>query len=323
VINAKTPRHKDTKDEIRAPEAGFLQDTRFLKSSPSGVPYLDWGGLGPVLHFAHANGFPPGTYSSFVARLTDRFHVLGCESRPLWGTQDSRTDGGVEHRAAQFRHWRELAGDLARFLSEMGLRGIIGAGHSLGAVTTLYCAAANPGLFRALVLIDPVIIPAYMAPIVAVAKWLHLTSRTRLPRGARRRQVDWPNREVLFRAYRAAPVFARWQEPFLRDYVASGTVQEPAGGVRLRYPPEWEARIFETVPADVWLAIPRLRHIPLLVVRGEHSGTYRRDTMRLMRWLLPQGRFLEIAGADHFVPMSQPEETVAAIKAFLSPLVAE
>jgi pimeloyl-ACP methyl ester carboxylesterase len=271
------------------------------------VPYLDWGGQGPVLHFAHANGFPPGTYTSFVGRLTDQFHVLGCECRALWGTHDS----------AQFRHWRELAGDLARFLNEMGLREIIGVGHSLGAVTSLFCAVANPGLFRALVLIDPVIIPAYMAPVVAVAKWLRLTSRAGLPSGARRRRVDWPSREVLFRAYRAAPVFARWQEPFLRDYVASGTVEDPAGGVRLRYPREWEARIFETVPADVWLAIPRLRHIPLLVLRGEHSATYRRDTMRLMRWLLPEGRFLEIAGADHFVPMSQPEETVAAIQAFL------
>jgi pimeloyl-ACP methyl ester carboxylesterase len=45
--------------------------------------------------------------------------------------------------------------------------------------------------------------------------------------------------------------------------------------------------------------------------------------MRLMRWLLPQGRFLEIAGADHFVPMSQPEAAVAAIKAFLSQLKSE
>jgi pimeloyl-ACP methyl ester carboxylesterase len=207
---------------------------------------------------------------------------------------------------------------LARFLGETGLHGIVGAGHSLGAVTTLFCAAANPGLFRALVLIDPVIIPVYLAPIVAVAKWLQLTSRVRLPSEARGRRVNWPNREVLFRAYRATPVFARWQEPFLRDYVASGTVEDPAGGVRLRYPREWEARIFETVPEDVWLAIPPLRHVPLLVLRGEHSATYRRGTMRLMHWLLPQGRFLEIAGADHFVPMCQPEETVAAIKAFLS-----
>ena len=301
-------------------ETRLLQEPGFLKSSPGGVPYLDWGGQGPVLHFAHANGFPPGTYSSLAARLTDQFHVLGWECRALWGTRSlaPRQDGGAEHSAAQFRHWRELASDLASCLRELGLREIIGAGHSLGAVTTLFCAAASPGLFKALVLIDPVIVPAHMAPVVAAAVRLGLSSHAGPPAGARRRRVDWPDREVLWRAYRRAPVFARWQDVFLRDYIASGTVENPAGGVRLRYPREWEARIFETVPADVWLSIPRLRGVPLLVLRGEHSATYGRDTMRLMRWLLPHGRFVEIPGADHFVPMSQPEMTVEAIKAFFS-----
>ncbi len=277
------------------------------------MPYLDWGGQGPLLHLAHANGFPPGTYTPFAARLTDRFHVVGCEGRALWGAHDSR----------QFRHWRELAGDLARFLGEMAPGGIIGAGHSLGAVTSLFCAVANPGLFRALVLIDPVIVPAQMAPVIAAAVRLGLAGRNRVIAGARRRRVEWPDRETVFRAYRAAPIFARWQETFLRDYVASGTVDDPAGGVRLRYPREWEARIFETVPTDVWLSIPRLRGMPLLVLRGEHSTTFRRDAMRLMRWILPQGTFVEIAGADHFVPMSQPEATVEAIKGFLSQLRSE
>jgi len=297
-VNTKTPGHEDTGNS----------ETRFLKTSPGGIPYLDWGGHGPILHFAHANGFPPGTYNSFVAGLTDQFRVLGWEGRAMWGT----------HAPAQFHHWRELADDLARFLGEMNLRGIVGAGHSLGAVTTLFCAVANPGLFRALVLIDPVIVPIHIAPVVAVAVGLGLSSRAQVPAGARRRRTDWPDREVVFRAYRAAPVFARWQERFLRDYVTSVTTEDPASGVTLRYPREWEARIFETVPADVWLSIPRLRHMPLLVLRGEHSTTYRRDTMRLMRWLLPQGTFVEVAGADHFVPMSQPEATTAAIKAFLS-----
>ena len=327
VAIAKTPRYEETEG----------LETRFLRCSPSGVPYLDWGGQGPVLHFAHANGFPPGTYNSFAALLTDRFHVLGWEGRALWGTRDpcqpcqqrraeyrqrraEYRQHGAECPPAQFRHWRELADDLARFLREINSDGIIGAGHSLGAVTTLFCAVANPGLFKAVVLIDPVIVAAQMAPVVALAVALGLSSRTRVPAGARRRRTDWPNREAVFRAYRAAPVFARWQDRFLRDYVASGTVENPGGGVRLRYPREWEARIFETVPADVWLSIPRLRHMPLLVLRGEHSDTYRRDTMRLMHWLLPQGTFLEIAGADHFVPMSQPEATAEAIKAFLDRL---
>jgi pimeloyl-ACP methyl ester carboxylesterase len=60
------------------------------------------------------------------------------ECRALWATEDP----------VRFRHWRELADDLARFLSEMNLRGIVGAGHSLGAVTSLFCAVAHPELFR-------------------------------------------------------------------------------------------------------------------------------------------------------------------------------
>ncbi|MBC7260985.1 MAG: alpha/beta hydrolase [Chloroflexi bacterium] len=268
---------------------------------------MDWDGDGPLVHFAHANGFPPGTYNAFITFLTPYFRVLGMECRALWG----------DHDPARFRHWRELGEDLARFLKEMDLRGIVGIGHSLGAVTSLFCAVSHPELFRALVLIDPVILPPYVAPVWALVMILRLNRRARLPAGARRRRIEWPNREVLFRAYRAAPVFARWQDAFLRDYITSGTTEQPSGSVHLRYPREWEARIFETVPMDVWFDMPRLRRLPLLVLRGQYSNTYTRSAMRFMQWLLPHGVFKEIEGADHFVPMSKPEETAATICAFI------
>lgn len=274
-----------------------------LKTSPGGIPYLDWGGHGPLLHFAHANGFPPGTYNAFVAYLTDHFRVLGMECRALWGTED----------AGQFRHWREMGEDLARFLTAMGLSQVIAAGHSLGAVTSLFCAVAHPELVGALVLIDPVILPAWFSPLWALAMLLRLNRQAPLAAQARRRRMRWPSRKVLLRAYRSAPAFKRWQEPFLRDYIDSGTVEEPSGGVRLRYPREWEARIFETPPLDVWCVLPRLRRLPVLVIRGQHSDTYRKATMRLMRWLLPRARFLEMEGADHFVPMCRPQRTAEAV----------
>ena len=280
------------------------------QSSPSGIPFVDWGGEGPILHLAHANGFPPGTYNDFARRLAGPYHVLGMECRALWGTGEP----------VVLRHWRELAEDLARFLQEMELSNVVAAGHSLGGVTSLWCAAAHPELIRALVLIDPVILPAWFAPLWALAMCLGLNRRTPLVRHARQRRMEWPRRAVLLRAYRSARVFARWQEPFLRDYVDSVVTDTPSGGVRLRYAREWEARIFETPPPDVWCVLPKLRHVPMLVLRGEHSDTYRKDTMYLMRWLLPQARFVEIAGADHFVPMSRPEETAREILAFVQSL---
>jgi pimeloyl-ACP methyl ester carboxylesterase len=132
--------------------------------------------------------------------------------------------------------------------------------------------------------------------------------------------MEWPSQELVFRAYRSAPVFARWSDSFLWDYVLAVTEDTPDGAVHLRYPREWEARIFETVPPDAWLAMPRLRHMPTLVLRGEHSTTYRRDAMWLMRQFLPHAEFAEIEGADHFVPMTQPQRAADVILKFLGRL---
>jgi len=281
-----------------------------LRHTAGDIPYLDLGGQGPPLHFAHANGFPPGTYRAFLAPLASRHHVLAMEARPLWSRQDP----------ARFRHWREFAVDLHRFVEELELQECVAMGHSLGAVTALFCAAAHPGVFRAVIMIDPVIVPAHLVLVWATVIALGLSPRFALPARTRRRRMHFPSREVAYRAYRAAPVFARWQDDMLRDYVYSVTVDNPAGGVSLRYPREWEARIFETAPPDSWLAMPCLRRVPLLVVRGKDSTTYTHGTLRLMRCLLPAAEFVEIEGADHFVPMSRPAETRAAVEVFLSRL---
>ena len=44
----------------------------------------DFGGRGSVIHLAHANGFPPGTYRPLAATLIADHHVIGLPARPLW-----------------------------------------------------------------------------------------------------------------------------------------------------------------------------------------------------------------------------------------------
>ncbi len=54
----------------------------------------EFGGDGPVLHIAHANGFPPGTYRPLAATLTDRYRVIGLPARPLWpGSRPEEING--------------------------------------------------------------------------------------------------------------------------------------------------------------------------------------------------------------------------------------
>jgi pimeloyl-ACP methyl ester carboxylesterase len=99
----------------------------------------DWGGTGPVLHLAHANGFPPGSYRKLIEFLKPRYHVFTLRSRCLVpGTSP-----------LGMRTWDEMADELAHALRAQGLEGVVGVGHSMGGVATLLAAVKDPGLFRA------------------------------------------------------------------------------------------------------------------------------------------------------------------------------
>jgi pimeloyl-ACP methyl ester carboxylesterase len=267
----------------------------------------DFGGRGPLLHLAHANGFPPGTYRLLAGALAAEHHVVALPARPLWpGSRPEEIDS-----------WRPLADDLVRGLEALDAPGLIGAGHSLGGVLTLWAAIARPDLFRAVILIDPVILPPHWLWGLRLLRLLGLGQRQPLVRGALHRRRTWPDRRACFRHYRGKALFDRWSDAALWDYVNSGTSPLPGGGVTLRYPPEWEARIFATPPTGIWRDVPRLDR-PALILRGEHSQTFRPEALARLGRLLPGARLGTVAGAGHLLPMEQPAAIAAAIHDFLA-----
>ena len=164
----------------------------------------DFGGEGQVVHLAHANGFPPGSYRPFAETLTGPpptagsghpatgsgwrggYHVIGLPARPLWSGS----------RPGSAPTWHTLAEDLVEGLDAIGLQGVIGVGHSMGGVYTLLAAIRRPELFRALVLIDPVILPPGWLRMLRVMRWLGLEKRQPLVQGALRRRRVWPSRRA-------------------------------------------------------------------------------------------------------------------------------
>ena len=271
----------------------------------------DLGGHGPILHLAHANGFAPGTYRSLTASLADDYHVVALPARPLWPGS----------RPQEVASWRPLAVDLAQGLEALGLSNIVGVGHSLGGVLTLWAAIASssrqPDLFRAVVLIDPVILPPSWLCWLRLLRRLGLQRWQPLVQGACNRRRTWPGRQACFDHYRQKALFARWSDAALWDYVKAGTVVEANGSARLRYPPEWEAHIFATVPLGIWQDVPQLR-IPVLLLRGETSKTFRPAAHARAARLLPHARLATVAGAGHLLPMEKPGETAAVIRSFLA-----
>jgi pimeloyl-ACP methyl ester carboxylesterase len=274
-------------------------------SEPPDSAWIDWGGDGPALHLAHANGFPAGSYRRLIALLTPAFHVVSLEARPLWSNGDPET----------LHDWRPMAEDLCAGLRRRGLRGVLGVGHSLGGTLSALAAAADPELFSALVLIDPVVFTRPRSWFWSAMQRLGQASRFPLVRRARERRVHWPDRDALRAAYRSRPTFRSWTSEAFEDYLDAGFVDAPGGGVRLRYPREWEARIFEVCPADVWRELARIP-VPVLFVRGEASDTFLRTASRRGVRQLADARSIEIPASSHFLPFERPAEVAREIVRF-------
>ncbi|NOJ77008.1 alpha/beta fold hydrolase [Myxococcus xanthus] len=269
----------------------------------------DWGGTGPVLHLAHANGFPPGCYRKLIEHLKPRYHVFTLRTRCLVPGSDPR----------ELRTWDDMADDLIHALRAHGVQGVVGVGHSMGGVATLLASAKAPALFRAVVALDPVLFTGTREWALRALTLLGLRSRVPPASLARRRRESWGAREEAARSYGKKPLFARFDPECFQDYITHGLTEAPSGGFRLTIPKAWEARVFETSPKDVWRELGTV-NVPALVIRGGESDTLTRDALERARLTLNVPQTEELPGTGHLFPLEQPERCAQRIVEFLDGL---
>jgi len=147
-------------------------------------------------------------------------------------------------------------------------------------------------------------------------KAVGLSGRISLVRGARRRRELWSDRGEARTSYSSKKVFASWDPGVLDDYLDAGMVDLPQGGVRLRYPREWEARIFSAAPHNLWAQLRRVS-VPTLFVQGEHSDTFLDAARTRVERDVPGSRTVVIADSSHFLPMERPSELAGVVDEFL------
>lgn len=264
--------------------------------------WSEWGGDGSQLVFAHANGFPPAAYRMLLEELSCQFRVTAFAALPLWRGSDP----------TEIASWDDLAGDLHRAMTERGFRQVVGVGHSLGGVLSIMAAAEDPSLFGALALVDPVIFSGLHRLFWGSLKNLGFSHRLPLIRGARRRRDRFPSLEAVRSAYAGKSVFSTWDQDVLEDYVQAAFKDAGDGEVVLRYSKAWEARIFELTPASVWSVLCRVQ-VPILVIRGASSDTFRPGAASKIRRKLANATVLELSDTTHFLPMERPARVAKMI----------
>jgi pimeloyl-ACP methyl ester carboxylesterase len=293
---------------MRDAESAAADSGRFVRGADGLFHVLDWGGSGPAAHLAHATGLSAGTYGPLARLLTARLHVFGMDDRG-----HGRTRAPCD--PARLANWDVFVDDLAAVIAEQG-EPVVAMGHSRGAAVSLLLAVKRPELVRALVLIDPTILPRWWMPWWYVAKRTGLAGRLPIVRTAARRRRLWPGSEALLAAFRGKPVFGSWGDAFLEAYVESGAEDTGDGRVRLSCDPAWESRCFAVCPHDIWRSVARLT-LPVLVVFGRRSDTFLPAAAKRFKQMVPHARMCAFEDAGHFVPMERPQETVAAAFGFL------
>jgi pimeloyl-ACP methyl ester carboxylesterase len=259
----------------------------------------EWPGEGDPILLCHATGFHARCWDQVVANLPGR-QVYALDFR----------GHGLSDKPAPPYVWRNFGMDLIHVVEQLGLEQAIGVGHSKGGYAVTMAAAACPGAFRSLLLVDPVILTpeAYAAMSSPEAKHNHFASR---------RRNAWTSIDEMVDRFAGRPPFASWQPEVLRDYATYGLLPDPDGeGLVLACPPEIEAatyagsagggQIYDDVAAvDVPVRVLRARARGEMVEGApiDMSGS---PTAADLASRFRRGEDVYLADHSHFIPMEDP-----------------
>jgi pimeloyl-ACP methyl ester carboxylesterase len=267
--------------------------------------HVHLGGQGPVLHFSHANGFHPLAYRALLEPLLDEHEVIASLHRPLWQPAPE---------PLSLNSWQPFADDLLRLLERFD-HPVVSVGHSMGSAAILLAAAQRPELFKALVIIEPVLVPRRYLYLL---RWFGRFAKRKIP--LVRRTLDrvdcWSDKQAAFEHFRPKAVFKHIGDAVLWDYVEHGIREDGRGQFELSYSKAWEAHCY-TLVHDLWPILPRI-DVPVLAIRGGNSNTLSLPSWNRWRQISPQHDYLEIEQAGHLVPFERPDRIATEIRDWLA-----
>ena len=266
---------------------------------------LEWrrGSPETLLLLGHATGFCKEVWRPVVSAL----RAQGEEASALaW---DARGHGSAPPFEKPVSWWT-LAEDLAELAAGLPRPGaLVGVGHSMGGSSMLMAELLRPGLFDGLVLIEPVVLPAWYRP----------EGEFPLAVQAARRRPVFPSREAAADSYRSKPLFRSWHPEAFAGYLEGGLRPHP-DGVALSCPPRVEAEVFAAgLGAGLFERLGEIR-TPVRLVLSDFSGGLQ-EAMALLERTFTHAAVSRLRGQTHMVVMERPDLAAAEIAAHLEPLM--
>ncbi|MDA5285030.1 MULTISPECIES: alpha/beta hydrolase [unclassified Streptomyces] len=244
----------------------------------------DRGGSGPPLVLLHGLAGHAGEWDSLAAELSIHHRVVAI---------DQRGHGASERRPRDVSRAAYVA-DVVAVADRLGLDRPALIGQSLGGHTALLAAAAHPGLFRSLVLVEAG--PGAADPGAAAEIGAMLDAWPR----------PFPSRAAAVTYFGGGPVGEGW----------AGGLEERDGGWWPRFDRDvMVASLAENARRSFWEEWQRVE-CPTLAVFGRSGIIPAAEVDRMLR-LRPETVALSVPGAGHDVHLERADVLREALRAFL------
>ena len=249
------------------------------------------------LHFAHANGFPSGSYRKLFSALPDNYHVHAIEKF------------GHSSRFPISNNWDKQALELNHYLDERlpQEQQVIAVGHSFGAVVSYLAACTRPERFKGLIMLDPPLVSGFGRHVIALAKYTPFIDKLTPASLAKTRNRRWQHSVDLVDYFANKGLFKHMDRDCIQDYV-NAVIDESGPEKVVTFDPAVEAELFRTVPHNLHRFAGKLE-CPATIVTGEQTNV----CVPLLR-----NRFIKQNGlkhvtfpGGHMFPLEQPIEMAA------------
>ncbi len=274
------------------PEARFPFASRRLGVDGAVVHYVDEGD-GPPLLFLHGNPTWSFLYRDVIRGLAGRFRCIALDY-PGFGL--SHAPAGYDFRPASHAQIVE------RFIEALDLRGMALVAQDWGGPIGLAVAGRHPDRFRALVIGNSWAWPVNGDPHFERFAWLfggpagrfairHFNAFVNLlvPAGVKRRRLP-------------PDVMAAYRSPLALAPRRMATAVFPREIVKSR-----------DFLAAVEAGLPRLAHLPLLLLWGDRDVAFRESERLRFEAAFPRHRTVVLRGAGHYIQEDAPEVMARAM----------
>lgn len=258
------------------------------------------------IHLLHGTGFSAMTLAAMASQLPADWSI--------WLT-DVPGHGYSTQPSTKMPNWQKMANTVADAIylqanvKEDGP--LVGIGHSMGGVLTLFAATKYPDLFSEIILLDPVLFQTEMLIAQALMRATGTWRQRAMVKSVSNRTATWPSLAAMEESIASKAFYKPWHSQAIKDYCQFSTTTNAQQAVSLSCQPSWEASIFGSYPKGLWHTVRHI-NVPVNILVANKSYFFIPKSVKRAAKINPNIQW-QTFGKYHCFPMEEPAETANII----------